>query len=177
MVARAATGDPGAFADMVRYYDRRLRALAWRLLGDQAAMDDVLQEVYVKAYRALPRFHHGSSPGTWLHRITYNACIDEVRRRARRPHQPYDEQLAVEAHAGAGPEAVVADRAALAQALGRLPADQRAAVILVDAEGFDYRSAAEVLGVAAGTVASRLSRARAALRAVLDGRAEEDGRR
>lgn len=166
VVERARQGDHAAFTTLVRHYDERLRALAFRLLGDRSAMDDALQEAYVKAYRALPRFRPDrAAPGTWLYRIVYNACIDELRKRR---DDPFDEQRE-EAHPlAAGVDEQVNDRDALATALATIPADQRAAVVLVDAEGFDYRSAAEILGVAEGTVASRVSRARAALRQALE---------
>lgn len=160
---RARAGDPAAFADLLKTHDPGLRALAFRLLGDRSRMDDVLQEAYLKAYRSLPRFEGGSAVGTWLYRIVYNACIDDLRARARRPVVPLSDAAAgtasVEGHEGR-----LSDRSALAAALDRLPEDQRTVVLLVDAEGFDYAAAAEVLGVAPGTVASRLSRAHAALR-------------
>jgi RNA polymerase sigma-70 factor (ECF subfamily) len=165
-MARAVAGDQVAFGEVVRHYDDRLRALAWRLLGDRAAMDDVLQDAYVKAYRALCSFREDAAPGTWLHRITYNACIDELRRRQRRPTSAADD-LAAAPDPSPTPDDVAVDRSALAVALDALAPDHRAAVLLVDAEGYDYASAGEVLGVPAGTVASRLSRARAALRRAL----------
>lgn len=165
-MAAAVAGDRSAFGQVVTHYDHRLRALAWRLLGDRTAMDDALQEAYVRAYRSLGGFRHGSAPGTWLHRITYNVCIDELRRRNRQRTSPSD-ALVAEADPGPPPDAVVAERSDLATALATLPPDQRAAVLLVDAQGYDYAAAAEVLGIATGTVASRLFRARAALRLAL----------
>ncbi len=152
-----------AFTDLVKAHDAGLRALAFRLLGDRNRMDDVLQEAYLKAYRSLPGFQGGSAVGTWLYRIVYNACIDELRARARRPVVSLSDGAAGMAPVE-GPEKRMSDRAALALALDRLPEDQRAVVLLVDGQGFDYAGAAEVLGVAQGTVASRLSRAHAALR-------------
>src|SRR3954447_22883970 len=80
VVDRARRGDDRAFAHIVRHYDDGLRALAYRLLGDRTRMDDALQEAYVHAYRALPRFRGDSSLGTWLYRIAYNACLDELKR-------------------------------------------------------------------------------------------------
>ncbi len=162
-VERARAGDPAAFAELVRDHDAGLRALAYRLLADRSRMDDVLQEAYLKAYRSLPRFEGGSAVGTWLYRIVYNACIDDLRARDRRPVRALAEE-ATELNPVPGPEDRLGDRWALADALGRLPEDQRAAVVLVDAQGFDYAAAAEVLGVASGTIASRLSRAHATLR-------------
>jgi RNA polymerase sigma-70 factor, ECF subfamily len=126
-------------------------------------MDDALQEAYVKAFRALPRFRGDSRVGTWLYRIAYNACLDELKRSHRVVHLPLEE-IPEPAGSWADPGEAVVRRHDLAQALAALPPDERAAVLLVDAQGFDYKDAASVLGVPAGTVASRLSRARAALR-------------
>jgi RNA polymerase sigma-70 factor (ECF subfamily) len=170
VVGRARQGDRAAFAGIVRHYDARLRALAYRLVRDRDRMDDVLQEVYVKAYRGLPRFKGDSALGTWLYRITYNACLDDLRRRPAVAAVPYEpDAAAAVVDPGIGPADVAALRHDLAVALDRLPPDQRAAVMLVDAYGLDYADAAGVLGVRVGTVASRLSRARAALRDALGG--------
>ncbi len=172
VVARARRGDHRAFAQIVDHYDHRLRGLAYRLLRDRDRMDDVLQEAYVKAFRSLPRFKGESALGTWLYRIVYNACIDDLR--SRKDAVSLDDQAAPVdmADTRPGPADVAVGRHDLADALDTLPADQRAAVMLVDAYGLDYGEAADVLGVAAGTVGSRLSRARSALRAVLG----DDGR-
>jgi len=167
---RARAGDADAFATLVRHYDPGLRALAYRLLGSRDRMDDALQEAYVRAYRALPRFRGDAKLGTWLYRIVYNACLDELERGRRGglvllPHPPEQEDAAP------GPGEAAARRDSLARALGALPYEQRAAVLLVDAQGFTYRAAGRVLGVPEGTVASRLNQARSALRAAL---AEEE---
>lgn len=166
VLERARGGDHGAFRDLVRHYDAGLRSLAFRLLGDAGRMDDALQEAYVKAYRGLASFRGESSLRTWLYRITYNACLDDLRRRPRLADLPI-ESAADRAAAGPDPGDRAVLRSRLAAALSALPADQRAAVLLVDAEGFDYAAAAGVLGVAEGTVASRVSRARAGLRKAL----------
>jgi RNA polymerase sigma-70 factor (ECF subfamily) len=168
-----AADDATAFVDLVRRHDRALRALAWRLLGDRDRMDDVLQEAYVKAFRALPTFRGDAdaSPGTWLYRITYNACMDELRRQRRVVLLPLDDAIGRPDPAGDVGDRVVRSQR-LAAAIDALPPDHRAAVLLVDGEGFDYASAADVLGIPEGTVRSRLSRARARLRAALG---EEEG--
>lgn len=163
VIDRARRGDQEAFAAVIRHYDPGLRALTFRLLGDRDLMDDVLQEAYVKAFKALPRFRGEAKLGTWLYRIAYNACMDELRR-SRRQELPLDETLP---SGSADPGEIAAGRGDLAQALSALPPDERAAVLLVDAQGFDYRESAHVLGIPEGTVASRLNRARASLRMAL----------
>jgi RNA polymerase sigma-70 factor (ECF subfamily) len=165
LVELARLGDQSAFDALLRRHDARMRALAYRLMADRHRMDDALQEAYLKAYRALPRFRAGSDFGTWLYRITYNACIDEIRKRKRHPLSVVDP---IDPTSGRpGPERTVSASETVRHAHSGLPIDQRVTVVLVDGEGFDHREAAEILGVAPGTVASRLHRARTALRGIL----------
>ncbi|MGH3039587.1 MAG: RNA polymerase sigma factor [Gaiellaceae bacterium] len=164
VLERARRGDQEAFAAVIRHYDPGLRALAYRLLGDRDRMDDALQEAYVKAFRALPRFRGDSKLGTWLYRIAYNACLDELRRSRRTEELPLEAEVPSRED---DPGDRVASRGDLARALAALPAEDRAAVLLVDAQGFDYRESARILGIPEGTVASRLNRARASLRTAL----------
>ena len=83
ILAAARAGDPDAFTALVERYDRRLRVLAFHLLGDPHLTDDALQDVYMKAFRALPDFAGRSALSTWLTRITYTTCVDHLRRRGR----------------------------------------------------------------------------------------------
>jgi RNA polymerase sigma-70 factor, ECF subfamily len=163
---RARRGDQEAFAAVIRHYDRGLRSLAYRLLGDRDRMDDALQEAYMKAFRALPRFRGDSKLGTWLYRITYNVCLDELERSSRAGYVSLAD-IPEPVETGPPADETLSDRDALVSALDALAPEDRAAVLLVDADGFDYRAAGEILGVPAGTVASRLNRARAALRHTL----------
>jgi RNA polymerase sigma-70 factor, ECF subfamily len=170
VLARARSGDHDAFAALIEHYDPGLRALAYRLLEDADWMDDALQDAYLRAYKALPRFRGESTFGTWLYRIVYNVCLEELQRSRRVRLVPLeDTHEAIDSDAG--PEAV-ARRTGLAKALASLSPIDRAAVLLVDAQGFDYRAAGAVLGVPEGTVASRLNRARRALRHELTDRVE-----
>ena len=172
MTSRSEPGDGplDSGLDAVMSERRQLINLAYRLLGDRDRMDDALQEAYVKAFRALPRFQRRAKVGTWLYRIVYNTCLDELRKARRTAVEPLDEN--VDQPGGwADPADVAAGRGDLSRALATLPEQERAAVLLVDAQGFDYRDAAQVLGVPEGTVASRLNRARASLRAALGGSA------
>jgi RNA polymerase sigma-70 factor (ECF subfamily) len=142
-----------------------MRRVAYRLLGRSNAMDDALQEAYLKAYRALRTYRVDAKFSSWLFRIVYNACLDEMRRAQRRPvsdldgHDPESPSP--------GPEREATASAVVRNALAALPVDQRAAVVLVDGEGLDHRTVADLLDVPPGTVASRLSRGRALLRRLI----------
>jgi RNA polymerase sigma-70 factor, ECF subfamily len=159
VVERAMWGDRSAFGTLIRHHDPALRRFAFRLVGDD--VDDVLQEAYVRAYRALPRFDNRNLRiSAWLHRIVYNAAVDALRGRRRRDAL-VDLEVQRVVVAQAGSETDLAD---FSEILGALATDLRAATLLVDGWGFTYEEAAEILDVPAGTVASRLHRARKALR-------------
>jgi RNA polymerase sigma-70 factor (ECF subfamily) len=155
--------DADAFVALLREYDLQHRRLAFRLLGDRERMDDVLQEAYARAFRALPRFRGSAAIGTWLYRIVYNACLDELRRSGARKEVSLDEWRERVPIRGERVE----ERLDLEAALAALPVELRAVVLLVDADEMSYDEAAEVLGIPPGTVASRLSRARDALKGAL----------
>lgn len=168
--------DADAFWPLVEPYDRALRALAYRLVGDRDLMDDVLQEAYLRAFRALPSLRGREAVGSWLYRIVYNASMDQVRRRERIA------QLALEdaperPDPAPDPGEVAAGRGDVAAALQTLAPDLRAAVLLVDAEGLSYEEAGVILGVPEGTVGSRLSRARDVLRRSLGAPRQEGTKR
>ncbi|MGH2700510.1 MAG: RNA polymerase sigma factor [Actinomycetota bacterium] len=173
LVARARDGDVDAFYSLIDRHDRELRRLAYRLLGDRDAMDDALQDSYLKAFRALSRFSGESSFRTWLYRIVYNTCLDEMRRKRKMGLVPI-EAASNRSDGRADPGEVAAENIDLAAALASLTPETRAAVLLVFVDGMDYQSATEVLGVSRGTLASRLHRGRAHLRRALDtGQGEE----
>jgi RNA polymerase sigma-70 factor, ECF subfamily len=155
--------DADAFWSLVERYDRALRALAYRLVGDRDLMDDVLQEAYLKAFQALPSLRGRDALGSWLYRIVYNVSMDELRRRPRFAQLSLEDASERPDHTP-DPGEVAAGRRDVAAALQTLPPDMRAAVLLVDAEGLSYEEAGAILGVPEGTVASRLSRARDVLR-------------
>jgi RNA polymerase sigma-70 factor, ECF subfamily len=168
LVERARRGEAAAFTALVRRFDPMLRGLAFNVLGDRELMDDALQEAYLRAFRALPAFEGRAPFGVWLCRIAYNACVDELRGGRRRRWLPLGEPALKRVRApGVDLDEQLALAGALRDALAGLSHADRAAVWLVDAQGHDYRSAAAVLGVAEGTVGSRLNRARAVLRRAL----------
>ena len=167
LVSRARRRDAAAFTELVRRHDARLRDLAFHVLGDRDLIDDAMQELYVKAFRALPGFQGRASVATWLHRLTYNACIDQLRRSRRQPSAVSLDEIPEPSAATPDPSATFSEPDELRAALLEMPPDQRAAVWLVDAIGFDYAEAAMIMATPVGTLASRLNRARTALRRTL----------
>ncbi len=166
LVARSLDGDRRAFGRLVRRHDPAMRRLAGRLVDSGAAMDDVLQDAYLKAFRGLPAFDGRSSFATWLYSITYRTAVDHLRRASVRQTSPLTEEM-TEAGPGGSPDSIadrLAERSLLRKALSELPPDQAAAVLLVHGEGLSYQDAAKVLEVAPGTVGSRVNRARAVLK-------------
>ncbi len=163
VLAAAQHGDDEAFVDIMRHYDRRLRIVAFHVLGDRQLMDDVLQDVTLRVYRSLARFRGESALGTWLCRITYRAACDAMTRADRLRPLPLDE-LPDPPDPAPDLADALATRTALAEAFAALPPEQRLAVLLVDREGYDYTTTATILGVPMGTLASRLNTARTTLR-------------
>lgn len=163
LLARHSAGDSGAFSELVRRHRDRLWAVALRTLGDPEEAADAVQDALVSAYRAAGSFRGDAAVTTWLHRVVVNACLDRARRRAARPTVPLVEEVAA---AQVDPSDGIADselRAELITALNTLPPEQRAALVLVDMQGYPVDEAARILRVPAGTVKSRCARARAKL--------------
>lgn len=149
------------FEALLRSHDSSVRPVAYRIVGGD--VDDVLQQAYMKAFRRWSGFRGESSFGTWLHRIVYTTSLDHLR--AARRRQLLHLRLASDHRSDATPARV--EHLDLERALAKLPVDQRVALLLVDGQGFGYDDAATVLKVAPGTIASRLNRARAAMRTEL----------
>lgn len=170
LVIRCQRGDLTAFNLIVERYQSRVFNVAARILGNRASAEDVAQETFVSAYRAIGRFRGGSLPA-WLMRIATNASRDFLRASRRRPAESLDEFLLEPGFQPSSgdptPEQqVLAGElgAAIQEAILSLPEDQRAVLVLVDVQGFSYEETATATGVSNGTVKSRLSRARARMR-------------
>jgi RNA polymerase sigma-70 factor (ECF subfamily) len=160
-----AAGDPDAFGELVRRHRDRLWAVALRTTGDPETAADGLQDGLIAAFRRAGSFRGDAAVTTWLHRVVVNACLDRVRRAKVRAADPWPEHDL----AARGPDPVSQRELALdlEAALRTLPAEQRAALVLVDMYGWPVGDAAEVLDCAPGTVKSRCSRGRARLVALL----------
>jgi RNA polymerase sigma-70 factor (ECF subfamily) len=168
LISSARKGDLNAFNQLVLLYQSRVYNLAYRILGDAEAAEDVTQEAFISAYSSIRRFKGGSFKA-WILRIVTNACYDEIRRRKRRPTTSL-KALFISDHAAyqeESPEEEVLRRelnSLIQEGIKTLPPDQRITLVLSDVEGMSYKEIAELMNVSLGTVKSRLSRGRAKLR-------------
>ncbi|MFG2591586.1 RNA polymerase sigma factor SigM [Streptomyces sp. NPDC048438] len=168
LLAQHVAGEADAFGELVRRHRDRLWAVALRTLGDREEAADAVQDALVSAFRAAHTFRGQSAVTTWLHRITVNACLDRARKAASRKTAPVDDterldQL-MEPHESAEAPAERQDlHRELLAALATLPAEQRAALVLVDMQAYPVAEAARILDVPTGTVKSRCARGRARL--------------
>jgi RNA polymerase sigma-70 factor (ECF subfamily) len=165
-------GEQGAYRILVERYQERIRNLIYSIFREQQVVDDLSQEVFIKAYEALPQFRFQSSFYTWLYRIAVNKSRDELRKRKVRRwfslqtmldsgDKELGSKIVVEQHDNELQEL-------LAAGLKTLPEKYRIAIILKDIDGLSYEEIAEIMECEIGTVKSRLSRARAMLRKVLE---------
>ncbi len=161
-MAAAQDGDRAALDTLLRRHHDRLYALCRRVTGNDADGADACQEALIAIVRSLGGFDGRSSFSTWAYRVTTNACLDELRRRRRRPEPglPDDDRSLV---GGGDVYADVDTRVAVDSALAGLPHEYRVAVVLRDLCGLAYSEIAEVLDVPIGTVRSRIARGRSAL--------------
>ena len=161
-------GDPEAFTELVRRHRDRLWAVALRTTGDPEEAADALQDAFISAFRRADQFRGDSAVTTWLHRIVVNASLDRLRRRAVRPWVPLPEEGGERGDSAslAEPRDAMDDRETsleIQAALAELPPDQRAAVVLVDLQGWSVEDASRILECPVGTVKSRCFRGRAKL--------------
>lgn len=181
LIAAHVEGDAEAFGIVFRRHRDRLWAVALRTTGDPDEAADALQDAMVSAFRRAGSYRGDAAVTTWLHRIVVNACLDRLRRRKVRAAESLPDD--VEEYAGHGslrtsttadpasretadPADVVLDeeqRTLVLRALDALAPDQKAALVLVDMQGYSVEEAAAILGCAPGTVKSRCSRGRARL--------------
>jgi RNA polymerase sigma-70 factor (ECF subfamily) len=173
LVEQARAGELEAYNELVRLHQDYLYSMIVRAVRDPDIAEDAAQEAFFSAYRNLGRFT-GSSFRAWLTQIGINAARDILRKRKRRPSEPYPEwekdAWQPPAPASEGPEdrsVASSQRASLAQAMSTITEDQRTAIVLYDVQGYDYGEIAEMTDVSIGTVKSRIHRGRLALREAL----------
>ena len=159
LVERASGGDIGAFDVLVRRYQLPVIRLCVGMLGDRHAAEDAAQDVFFSAWRSMSRFRGDARFSTWLFRVATNQCLRDIRRRPAQTAQLPDD-LAGTGGSPQGELETAEGYAAVSAAVGRLSAEQRAALLLREVEGLSYDQIAEVLGVSMAAVKSRIYRAR-----------------
>jgi RNA polymerase sigma-70 factor (ECF subfamily) len=169
LVDRARRGEADAFGELVGRYQHRIVSFVRALVSDAADAEDVAQEAFLRAYRAIRQFRGQSSFKTWLYQIATNVARTHLdKRRTRREDQPDDSgesgTAMGELPSGVDVEADAIRRDQIDRALATLSAEQREIVVLRDVEGLEYREIATALDIPIGTVESRLFRARQRLR-------------
>ena len=163
LVRLAQGGARRALDALLRRHHDTLYALCRRMTRNDADAQDATQDAMIAIVRGLDRFDGRAAFTTWAYRITANACIDELRRRRRRPDPGLPEHEVEPRGAAPGIDETVADRHDLDAALAGVPEDFRAALVLRDVLGLDYAEIGEVLDIPPGTVRSRIARGRAAM--------------
>ena len=167
LVSRCRNGDVGAFEVLYRQHAPRLYSLASRMAGSVDEGEDLLQEIFLQAYRKLGSFKGDAALGTWLYRLAINHCLDFVRSRQAKNTkvtETLDDESSFEP---AAPRETPIARLDLERAIASLPEGCRAAFVLHDVEGFDHREVGHILGIAEGTSKSQVFKARMKLRALL----------
>ena len=182
LIVLAQANDHAAFETLVRRYSERAYRAAYRVVRDQQAAEEVLQEALIKAYRALPRFEARSSFYTWLYRITVNLALDRRRRGKRAPAVEWDDAIAHEIDPRstlpepANPEVSSLRhevRELVAEGIQTLPDGQREVLLLREVDGLSYEEIADTMQISKGTVMSRLHYARKKMMAFLVARGVE----
>lgn len=177
LIARAKAGDHAAFEQLIRDNEKRIYNLTLRMVGNPDDALDLSQEAFLNAWKGLPSFQGDSSFSTWLYRLASNACLDFLRSKKRRqdtigsafslddedsPPPPADESLRPEEHLERKERST-----ALHRALNNLPAHHRQVLVMRELSGLSYQEISDVMELDLGTVKSRLTRARAALKKLL----------
>ncbi len=169
LVGRIRAGDGSAFEALYRQHATRLYNLASRMSGRHGDADDLLQEIFLLAFRKMGSFRGESSLGTWLYRLAMNHCLDVLRNRQTRMGQQTDSLDEPDAAPVASPVPVLSavSRIDLERAIESLPPACRAAFLLHDVEGFGHHEVGAMLGVSDGTSKSQVHKARMRIRAYL----------
>ena len=178
LVARVQQGEKQAFDLLVLKYQRKIQRLLSRMIRDQSDIDDVMQEVFIKAYRALPQFRGDSAFYTWLYRIAINTARNWMSSQGRRPSAPglnqtEDGETFIEIDNltdNNTPESALASQEianTVNSVIEQLPSELQTAIVLREIDGLSYEEIAQTMNCPIGTVRSRIFRAREAIAAKL----------
>jgi RNA polymerase sigma-70 factor (ECF subfamily) len=167
VVTRCQAGDVDAFETLYRQHAARIYSLASRMAGSAEDGEDLLQEIFLQAYRKIASFKGDAAIGTWLYRLALNHCLDYVRSRQVKMNKLTETLDAESSFEPTARRETPIARLDLERALERLPNGCREAFVLHDVEGFDHKEVGELLGIAEGTSKSQVFKARLKLRAML----------
>jgi len=167
LVARVQAGDVDAFEALYKQHAARIYSLASRMAGSPDEGEDLVQEIFLQAYRKLGSFKGDASVGTWLYRLAVNHCLDFVRSRRAKMGRVTDTLDAAGSFEPVSPRETPLARLDLERAIEQLPPGCREAFVLHDVEGFDHKEVARLLGIAEGTSKSQVFKARMKLRGLL----------
>ena len=180
LVAAANLGDRAALDTLLRRHQDRIYVLCRRVTGNDTDAYDATQEALLAICRGLPRFDGRAAFTTWMYRVATNACLDELRRRGRRPLPVDHREVTPTAHTPTSAASPGVDdvhrRIEIDAALATLPHEFRVAVVLRDLCELDYAEIAEVLDIPAGTVRSRIARGRSAMARAIGNQTDPDAR-
>ena len=180
LLMRAKSGDEAAFEEIVKMYQQKICSTIFFMVKNENIVEDLAQEVFIKIYRNIGKFNAESSLYTWIYRITMNTCIDQIKKEKRFTYiNPVIETEDGEMEVQYEDETQKLDeileekirREKLIKAIKKLPAEQRALIVLRDVRQFKYMEIAEMLKLNLGTVKSKINRSRQALKEIL----EQDG--
>jgi RNA polymerase sigma-70 factor, ECF subfamily len=169
LVARCQAGDVDAFETLYQQHAARLYTLACRMAGSPDDGEDLLQEIFLQAYRKLGSFKGDSAIGTWLYRLALNHCLDYVRSRQAKMNKVTETLDAETSFQPTARRETPVAKLDLERAVERLPEGCREAFVLHDIEGFDHKEVGRLLGIAEGTSKSQVFKARMRLRSLLMG--------
>lgn len=167
LVTRAAAGDTGAFEALYRENAGRVYAVCLRMTGDPSTAEELAQEAFIRAWKALPRFRGDAAFSTWLHRIAANTVLSHRRSEGRR-RQRVTAQEDLSMHEDAGDRTHRGPAVDLEGAIDTLPDGAREVFVLYDIEGYRHDEIADMVGIAVGTSKAQLHRARKLLREALN---------
>ena len=179
LIEKIKKGDTHAFSELVKAYDKKALNFAYRMLRDLNEAEDAVQEAFLRVFDKIHTFHGNSSFSTWFYTILNNICLDMLRKRARggdvvsitqASSDDHEYELQIEDTAD-GPFELLQKKSALKlvdKALSKVSDEHRAVIVMRDINGLEYEEIAKILNVSLGTVKSRISRARLALRKILE---------
>lgn len=177
LIKRAKNGEKSAFEEIIGLYEKKVFSTIYYMVKNEHEVEDIAQEVFVKIYKNLKNFKEESSLYTWIYRITINVCIDEIKKKKNVVY--IDEKLQTDEgevefqleDESKGPDELAEDeelKRKLTECIRKLPVDQSTMIILRDIKGFTYMEIAEMTKMNLGTVKSKINRARASLKRILE---------